>query len=125
MSNLLMNLLLIVNIIVVSLLALTLIISFRKTKDDDMSTDEFAGLLSILSAQIQTELDAYERDIFEKKGAITNNNFDNFYLDLTNRIIANIPDTMIDRMKLYYTEEAVYKFIARSVKEYLTTKIVG
>lgn len=89
------------------------------------SPDEFLGLLTILSSQIQSELDSYEKDIFENKGSITNNNFDRYYRDLTSRIIKNINPNMIKELSYYYTEEAVYRFIGRSVRDYLVSKING
>ena len=64
-------------------------------------------------------------DIFENKGSITNNNFDNYYNDLTSRIIKNISPDMVKSLSKYYTEEAIYRFIARSVRDYLVSKING
>ena len=87
--------------------------------------DEFLGLLTILSSQIQSELDTYDKDIFEKKGSITNNNFDSYYRDLTSRIISKISDNLIKELSFYYTEDAIYIFIGRSVRDYLVTKING
>lgn len=91
----------------------------------NLSPNEFLGLTTILSSQIQSELDAYDKDIFQDKGSITNNNFEQYYHDLTSRIIQNIPSSMITCMERYYTEEAIYRFIARSVRDYLVTKIKG
>ena len=87
--------------------------------------ENFLGLLTILSSQIKSELDSYEQDIFEKKGAITNNNFDVYYRDLTSRIIKSISPNLIKELSYYYTEEMVYRFIGRSVRDYLVTKING
>lgn len=90
-----------------------------------MNPNDFLGLLTILSSQVQTELDTYDKDIFENKGSITNNNFDQYYKDLNSRIIQNISQDMITALKRYYTEEAIYRFIARSVRDYLISKING
>lgn len=89
------------------------------------SPDDFLGLLTILSSQIKSELDSYDQDIFEKKGAITNNNFDVYYRDITSRIIKNISPDLIKELTHYYTEDAVYRFIGRSVRDYLVSKING
>ena len=53
------------------------------------------------------------------------NNFDNYYNDLTSRIIKNISPDMIKSLTKYYTDEAIYRFIARSVRDYLVSKING
>jgi len=85
----------------------------------------FENLIGILGVIINTEIQEYENDIFLNKGAITNSNFDNYYYDITNRIIANISKTFEKRILAYMTREALYKYIARSVKNYLTSKING
>ena len=107
------------------LLALTSFLVYKMVNTDKSSPDEFIGLLTVLSSQIQTELDAYDKSIFENKGSITNNNFDNYYNDLTSRIIKNISPDMIKSLTKYYTDEAIYRFIARSVRDYLVSKING
>lgn len=117
-------------ILIYSLISILLIVCvgvviYKLTNSNPQSPTEFISLLSILSSQIKTELDAYDQDIFEVKGSITNNNFDRYYKDLTSRIIQNISDDMIKALTKYYTEDAVYRYIARSVRDYLTTKING
>ena len=107
------------------LLSLSAFLVYMMVKTDRSSPDEFIGLLTVLSSQIQTELDAYDKSIFENKGSITNNNFDNYYNDLTSRIIKNISPDMVKSLSKYYTEEAIYRFIARSVRDYLVSKING
>lgn len=90
-----------------------------------LSTDDFAGCMTILNVIIQVEFDLYNNDIFNKKEAITNTNFENFYNDLTHRIISNIPDDFINRMSSYYTADAIYAYIARRCKVFLSEKING
>ena len=107
------------------LLALASFLVYKMVNMDKSSPDEFIGLLTVLSSQIQTELDAYDKSIFENKGSITNNNFDNYYNDLTSRIVKNISPDMIKSLTKYYTDEAIYRFIARSVRDYLVSKING
>lgn len=85
----------------------------------------FTELLSILATIINTEIEAYEEDIFTEKGNITNQNFENYYKDITNKIIENISPEFESNLKFYLTEEAIYKMIARSVKNYLTKKVTG
>ena len=107
------------------LLSLSSFLVYKMINSNRSSPDEFIGRLTVLSSQIQTELDAYDKNIFENKGSITNNNFDNYYNDLTSRIIKNISPDMVKSLSKYYTEEAIYRFIARSVRDYLVSKING
>ena len=86
---------------------------------------DFETALAILKIIINTELDAYENDIFISKGSITNSNFDNYYKDITNKIIKSISTDLINYLSFYITEDMVYVIIARSVKKFLTDKING
>ena len=111
--------------VVLLLLGVVFFLVHKMNQESKISPNEFLGLLSILSSQVQTEIDSYEHDIFENKGSITNNNFDNYYNDLTHRVIRNISPSMITQLTQYYTEEAIYRFIGRSVRDYLISKING
>lgn len=86
---------------------------------------DFDTALSILKVIINTELDAYETDIFMNKGSITNSNFDNYYKDITGKIIKNLSPALISNLSLYITEDMIYIIIARAVKKFLTEKING
>ena len=86
---------------------------------------DFESALSILKLIINTELDAYENDIFMNKGSITNSNFDNYYKDITNKIIEKLSPTLVKHLSLYINEAMVYIIIARAVKKFLTEKING
>ena len=85
----------------------------------------FEELLFILKTIINTELEAYDNDIFLNKGSITNSNFDTFYKDITNKIIRNVSPKMIQQLTKYISNDMVYIIIARAVKKYLTEKISG
>lgn len=112
--------------IVILLLCILIGITIIKSNTRRNSTpEEFLNLLTILSSQIQSELDSYDSDIFQSKGSITNNNFDVYYRDITSRILKNINPNLIKDLSYYYTEDAVYRFIGRSVRDYLVTKIKG
>lgn len=89
------------------------------------SKTDLSELLVILNAVINTELDLYERNIFSKKGAITNSNFENFYNDIVNSIINSLSKDFFFRINFYIKEEAVVSIICRTVKIYLTEKING
>lgn len=86
---------------------------------------DFDSALLILKTIINTELDAYENDIFTNKGSITNSNFDNYYRDLTNKIISHISSDLVKHLSIYITEDMIYVIIARSVKKFLSEKITG
>lgn len=122
-----MNIIIILYILVIITIAIVsgLLVYTSKSDHKSSSTDEFINLLSILSSLIKTELDAYDQDIFENKGAITNNNFDRYYKDLTQRILKNISPEIIKGLSYYYTEEAIYRTIGRTVRDYLVSKING
>ena len=86
---------------------------------------DFETALAILKIIINTELDAYENDIFISKGSITNSNFDNYYKDITGKVIKNVSPDLITYLSFYVTEDMIYLIIARSVKKFLTDKING
>lgn len=87
--------------------------------------NDFGTLMQILTATIKTELDLYEDDIFSNKGGITNSNFDNYYNDLCLRIINSLSKQFIDQLTTYITYETIIRYIARSVKKYLSEKVNG
>ena len=120
------NTIIILYMVVILLLCVLIGITIIKSNSKRNSTpEEFLNLLTILSSQIQSELDSYDSDIFQSKGSITNNNFDVYYRDITSRILKNINPNLIKDLSYYYTEDAVYRFIGRSVRDYLVTKIKG
>lgn len=120
------NTIIILYMVVILLLCVLIGITIIKSNGKRNSTpEEFLNLLTILSSQIQSELDSYDSDIFQSKGSITNNNFDVYYRDITSRILKNINPNLIKDLSYYYTEDAVYRFIGRSVRDYLVTKIKG
>ena len=120
------NTIIILYMVVILLLCVLIGITIIKSNSKRNSTPEdFLNLLTILSSQIQSELDSYDSDIFQSKGSITNNNFDVYYRDITSRILKNINPNLIKDLSYYYTEDAVYRFIGRSVRDYLVTKIKG
>ena len=53
------------------------------------------------------------------------NFFDNYYKDITGKIIKNISSDLIKHLSLYITEDMVYTIVARTVKKFLTEKISG
>lgn len=89
------------------------------------ATMTFPELLGVLSALIQLEIDRYEKDLFNNNRTITNSNFDNFYNNLTHAILDGISPSFMKQMQIYITEDMITSYVARSVKQYLTTKVKG
>ena len=85
----------------------------------------FQELLLALNATIQTEIELWEKDVFVNKHSITNSNFENYYLDITEHIIKSLSPTFFISIGKYLTEDAVVSMIGRRVKEYLVSKVNG
>lgn len=82
-------------------------------------TENFTTLFAVFTAVVQSEIDLYEKDVFENNRPITNSNFENFYTDLTVRIKDKLSPELMVGLQHYITEEAIYSYIARTVKRYL------
>lgn len=82
----------------------------------------FEELITILTITINTQIEIYENSIFKNKNAITNSNYENFYHDLVNHILAAIPESYFDDMGRYLTKESVLEIICRKVHTYLKEK---
>lgn len=89
------------------------------------SETTFQELLLALNASIQTEFDLWEKDVFANKQAITNSNFENYYIEITTHIINSLSPTFFLNISKYITEDAVVSMIGRKTKEYLSSKITG
>ena len=87
------------------------------------TVESFPELIEILSVIVNSEVDLYERDIFENNRPITNSNYDNFYKDMCDRIIRKISPDIWKALEKYITEEAIVSMIARRVKNYLNDKV--
>ena len=85
----------------------------------------FADMLTSLNTIIENEIALYERSIFEGGGKIGSTaQFENFYKDITERIVSDLSDEFFDRMSVYMSKEALISFICRLVKAYLAEKVV-
>ncbi|MCM1214136.1 MAG: hypothetical protein NC548_06400 [Lachnospiraceae bacterium] len=127
-----MNAILIIVVITASLVLLGILglcgymLLHSSTQKQAMTPEEFINLLAILNSIVDARINDYENSIFDglnNKGSITNNNFDNYYREMTETIIADIPDSLIAGLENYYTESAIIKFIGRKVRDYLVSKI--
>ena len=90
-----------------------------------VSEVSFQELLIALNAAIQTEFELWEKDVFVDKKAITNSNFDNYYMEITNQIIKSLSPIFFVNIGKYISEEAVVSIIGRKTKEFLVTKVNG
>jgi len=108
--------------ILISYIFYRYIYSSHKVRTADIT---FSDLLSILNVVINTELDLYEKNIFENKGSISNSNFDNYYNDIVSSIINSLSDDFFFRINFYIKQDAVVSIICRNVRNFLTSKING
>jgi len=88
-----------------------------------ISEVSFLELLQALNAIVQTELDIWENNVFEDKGALTNSNFENYYDEISVHIIKSLSPTFFLNIGKYLSEDAVVSIIGRKVREYLVSKI--
>ena len=98
---------------------------FIEKKRRSFKNTTFDELISILQLVVNTELDEYDREIFARKGTISNQNYDSFYNDISNKIIEHLSPTFIAELAKYTTEDNIYILIARRVKAYLKEKIAS
>lgn len=108
--------------IIVSMVFLKYVLTPYRTQFLDQSFEE---LLIVLNAAIQTELDLFEKDVFQSKQAITNSNFDNYYEEISRKIIDSLSPTFYISIQRYLSYDSVITLIARKVKVYLTGKVNG
>lgn len=87
--------------------------------DRSSVSNDFSTTYAVLAAIIQSEIDLYERDVFENSRPITNANFENYYNDLAERIKSKISPELMHNLQHYITEEAIFSYIARTVRQYL------
>lgn len=110
------------------LLLVFLFILYRKILPEYKMTIadvSFQELLIALNAAIQTEFELWEKDVFIDKKAITNSNFENYYMEITNQIINSLSPIFFINIGKYISEEAVVSIIGRKTKEFLVTKVNG
>lgn len=84
----------------------------------------FQELLVALNAAINTELELWEKDVFNNKQALTNSNFENYYIDISDHIIKSLSPIFFINMGKYITEDAVVAIIGRRTKEFLVNKMM-
>ena len=82
-------------------------------------------LLVSLNAIIENEINVYERSIFDGGRKIVNNSqYNNYYKDLAERIIDDLSPEFFERVSFFMKKEAIVSLICRTVKDYLSEKIL-
>jgi len=116
-------------VVVVLLMALAFLFIFYKyiysNYKRDTSNSEFSDLMEVLNIIVHTEIDIYEKNVFDTKAAITPQNFENYYNDIVKNIIKSLSPKFFVKMNQYITEDALISYICRIVKEYLSGKVNG
>ena len=112
-------------LLIVAFTGLTVAMVWKYIRDHTSNSpeDSFEELLMILRLIINSEHEEYDKEIFSRKGFLTNQNFDTYYEDITHKVIDNISPNVIRQLSRYTTEENVYRIVARVTKEYLKDKI--
>ena len=93
---------------------------YKKSEGLNISFEEAFTVLGVI---IQSELQVYDTDVFLGRGGITNSNFETYYEDISKKIIAKISPDSIKELQHYITEDAIYIYVARRVRAYLTEQI--
>ena len=115
------NILTLVTLFVLAFVFVKKVITPYKIKTSHMSVEELYEMLGLL---IQNEISLYERSIFESGGQFLNNQtFDNYYKDICRKIGEEISPDFYEKLSPCMHEEAVQRFIARTVRAYLEEKI--
>lgn len=110
-------------LVTIGILLYTVYYRTVKGPKESPDLDDFQSSLQILFDIVNLELSIYESDVFQNRKILTNNNFDNYYHEITDNIFKDIPDRLLTSLSTYYTEDALVKIIARMVKTYLVSKI--
>lgn len=81
-------------------------------------------LLIALNAMINTELELWKNDVFnDNKGVANNSQYENYYHEITGKILDSISPIFFDNIEKYITSEAVVSIIGRRVKNFLNTYV--
>lgn len=81
-------------------------------------------LLIALNAMINTELELWKDDVFnDNKGVANNSQYENYYHEITGKILDSISPIFFDNIEKYITSEAIVSIIGRRVKNFLNTYV--
>lgn len=91
----------------------------------EISNSSFTDLMTVLNVIVHTEIEIYEKNLFDTKGSLTPQNFENYYNDIVHNIINSLSDEFYRKMRQYISNDALIAYICRNVKEYLSDKVNG
>lgn len=109
-------------VIVIAILAILILMLLPKYRNA-VRVSDYSTLIGVLKSIIMQEIELYEKDVFENRATITNANFDNYYKELSNRIISFISPQLIRELEYYITYDCIITLVARSVKIYLSSRV--
>ena len=98
------------------------VLPYYKRYSANLSMSE---LLVSLNTIIENEINVYERSIFDGGRKIIHNaQYNNYYKDLAERIIDDLSPEFFERVSFFMKKEAIVSLICRTVKDYLSEKIL-
>lgn len=98
------------------------VLPYYKRYSANLSMSE---LMVSLNTIIENEINVYERSIFDGGRKIINNaQYNNYYKDLAERIIGDLSPEFFERVSFFMKKEAIVSLICRTVKDYLSEKIL-
>lgn len=112
----------IVEIVIAASFIFKKVLPYYKRYSANLSMSE---LLVSLNTIIENEINVYERSIFDGGRKIINNaQYNNYYKDLAERIIDDLSPEFFERVSFFMKKEAIVSLICRTVKDYLSEKIL-
>ena len=112
----------IVEIVIAASFICKKVLPYYKRYSANLSMSE---LLVSLNTIIENEINVYERSIFDGGRKIVNNSqYNNYYKDLAERIIDDLSPEFFERVSFFMKKEAIVSLICRTVKDYLSEKIL-
>ena len=112
----------IVEIVIAASFICKKVLPYYKRYSANLSMSE---LMVSLNTIIENEINVYERSIFDGGRKIINNSqYNNYYKDLAERIIDDLSPEFFERVSFFMKKEAIVSLICRTVKDYLSEKIL-
>lgn len=112
----------IVEIVIAASFICKKVLPYYKRYSANLSMSE---LMVSLNTIIENEINVYERSIFDGGRKIINNaQYNNYYKDLAERIIDDLSPEFFERVSFFMKKEAIVSLICRTVKDYLSEKIL-
>ena len=112
----------IVEIVIAASFSCKKVLPYYKRYSANLSMSE---LMVSLNTIIENEINVYERSIFDGGRKIVNNSqYNNYYKDLAERIIDDLSPEFFERVSFFMKKEAIVSLICRTVKDYLSEKIL-